>query len=62
MQFALPVFESPKAFAKRNSAETDPYLGAWRAVNRRVGGVPASQIPRYLAGAKRLFWCTLGAL
>jgi hypothetical protein len=26
MQLALLVFESPEAFAKRNSAETDPSL------------------------------------
>jgi hypothetical protein len=31
LRFALLVFGSPEAFAKRNSAETDPYLGAWRA-------------------------------
>jgi hypothetical protein len=30
-QFALPVYESPEAFATRNSGETDPYLRAWRA-------------------------------
>ena len=47
MQFALLVFESPEAFAARNSAETDPYLGAWRAYYKSlveagiyVGGDP----------------------
>jgi hypothetical protein len=47
MQFALLIFESPEAFAARNSAETDPYLGAWRAYYKSlveagiyVGGEP----------------------
>jgi hypothetical protein len=31
MQFALLVYESPKAFAARNTDENDPYTGAWRA-------------------------------
>jgi len=31
MQFALLIFESPRAFAARNADETDSYLGAWRA-------------------------------
>ena len=35
-QFALLVFESPEAFAKRNSAETDLYLGAWRAYDKSL--------------------------
>ena len=47
MQFALLVYESPEAFAKRNGSETDPYLGAWRAYYKAfveasiyVGGDP----------------------
>lgn len=31
MQFALLIFELPEALASRNSDETDPYIGAWRA-------------------------------
>jgi len=51
MQFALLVHESPEAFAKRNSDDTDPYLGAWRAYYNAlleagvyVGGDPL-QVP-----------------
>ena len=48
MQFALLIYESPEAFAARNSNdETDPYLGAWRAYHKAlveagiyVGGNP----------------------
>jgi hypothetical protein len=47
MQFALLVYESPDAFATRNNAEADPYLGAWRAYYKAlleagvyVGGDP----------------------
>src|SRR6202140_12195 len=48
MQFALLVYESPEAFAKRNGkSEPDPYLGAWRADHKAfveagiyVGGDP----------------------
>jgi hypothetical protein len=47
MQFALLVYESPEAFAGRNSGETDPYLGAWRVYYKAlveagiyVGGDP----------------------
>lgn len=36
MQFALLVFESPNAFAARNSDETDAYLGAWRAYHKAL--------------------------
>jgi hypothetical protein len=46
MQFALLVYESPEALAKRNN-ETDPYIGAWRAYYKAlveagiyVGGDP----------------------
>lgn len=31
MQFALLIYESPEAFARRKNDESDPYLGAWRA-------------------------------
>ena len=47
MQFALLVYESPEAFAARNSDGTDPYTGAWRAYYKSmveagiyVGGDP----------------------
>jgi len=48
MQFALLVYESPEAFAARNSSDdTNPYLGAWRAYHKAlveagifVGGDP----------------------
>ena len=36
MQFALLVYESPEAFATRNSDGTDPYTGAWRAYHRAL--------------------------
>jgi hypothetical protein len=36
MQFALLIYESPEAFAARNSDETDPYLGAWRAYHKAI--------------------------
>ena len=36
MQFALLIFESPAAFAARNSDENDPYLGAWRAYHKAI--------------------------
>jgi len=36
MQFALLIYESPKAFATRNNDETDLYLGAWRAYYKAV--------------------------
>ncbi|MGH7648084.1 MAG: YciI family protein [Gemmatimonadaceae bacterium] len=31
MQFALLIYESPRAFAARNNEDPDPYIGAWRA-------------------------------
>jgi len=47
MQFALLIYESPKAFAARNSDKADPYLAAWRAYYKAlveadiyVGGDP----------------------
>ena len=47
MQFALLVYESPEAFATRNSDGSDPYTGAWRAYYKSmveagiyVGGDP----------------------
>ena len=47
MQFALLVYESPEAFATRNTDEIDPYTGAWRAYYKAlveagiyVGGDP----------------------
>ena len=47
MQFALLIYESPEAFATRNSDGSDSYTGAWRAYYRAlehagvyVGGDP----------------------
>ena len=47
MQYALLIYESPEAFTSRNSDETDPYVGAWRAYYKElleagvyVGGEP----------------------
>src|SRR5262249_53425000 len=31
VQFALLIYESPEALARRNNEITDPYIGAWRA-------------------------------
>lgn len=31
MQYALLIYESPRAFAARTNGDTDPYIGAWRA-------------------------------
>src|SRR6202047_5530638 len=36
MQFALLIYESPEAFAARNSDGTDPYTGAWRAYHEAL--------------------------
>ena len=36
MQFALLIYESPEAFATRNSDGTDPYTGAWRAYHKAL--------------------------
>ena len=51
MQFALLIYESAEAFAARNNAKTDPYIGAWRAYYKAlveagvyVGGDPL-QVP-----------------
>jgi hypothetical protein len=51
MQFALLIYESPEAFAARNSDGTDSYTGAWRAYYEAlveagiyVGGDPL-QVP-----------------
>jgi hypothetical protein len=64
MQFALLIYESPEAFATRNSDGTDPYTGAWRAYYKAlveagiyVGGDPL-QVPETgttvrLKGGKR---------
>lgn len=51
MQFALLIYESPKAFESRKSDGTDAYTGAWRAYHKAiveagifVGGDPL-QVP-----------------
>ena len=31
MQFGLLVYESERAFATRNSSDTEPYIAAWQA-------------------------------
>lgn len=36
MQFALLIYESPEAFASRNSDGADPYTGAWRAYHQAL--------------------------
>jgi hypothetical protein len=36
MQFALLIYESPEAFAKRKNDDNDPYLGAWRAYHKAL--------------------------
>jgi hypothetical protein len=36
MQFALLIYESPEAFATRNSDGTDEYTGAWRAYHKAL--------------------------
>jgi hypothetical protein len=36
MKFAMLVYESPVAFAARNSDENDPYTGAWRAYHKAL--------------------------
>jgi hypothetical protein len=36
MQFALLIYESPEAFATRNSDGTDPYTGAWRTYHKAL--------------------------
>ena len=66
MQFALLIYESPEAFAARNSDGTDPYTGAWRAYYKAlveagiyVGGDPL-QVPetgttvRLMEGKRRV--------
>ena len=47
MQFALLIYESPKAFASRKNDEVEDYTGAWRAYYKAlvdagvyVGGDP----------------------
>ena len=58
MQFALLIYESPEAFATRNSDETDPYIGAWRAYYKAlvesgiyVGGDPLASAGDWNHGA-----------
>ena len=36
MQFALLIYETPEAFAKRKNDETSTYTGAWRAYHRAI--------------------------
>lgn len=31
MQYAMLIYETSEAFARRENADDDPYLGAWRA-------------------------------
>jgi hypothetical protein len=47
MQFAMLIYESPEAFASRNSEGSNAYIGAWRAYHKAlveagvfVGGDP----------------------
>jgi hypothetical protein len=36
MQFALPIYELPEAFAARKNDGTDSYTGAWRAYHKAL--------------------------
>jgi hypothetical protein len=45
MQFALLIYESPEAFAARNSDGTAHYTGAWRAYHKAL-----VESGNYLAG------------
>ncbi len=36
MQFALLIYESPKAFAARKNDDPDPYIGGWRAYYKAI--------------------------
>jgi hypothetical protein len=47
LQFALLVYESPAAFAARNTDENDPYTGAWRAYHQALveAGIYAGENP-----------------
>jgi hypothetical protein len=47
MQFALLVYESPEAFAARNSDGTDPYTGAWRTIRLSSNPAPTSLAIRF---------------
>ncbi|MEA2627301.1 MAG: hypothetical protein QOD06_3346 [Candidatus Binatota bacterium] len=47
MQYAMLIYETPEAFARRTNGDDDPYLGAWRAYHSAlveagvyVGGNP----------------------
>ena len=48
MQFALLIYESPEAFAKRSNEERDAYTGAWRAYYQALvdAGVDVGGNPR----------------
>jgi hypothetical protein len=47
MQFALLIYESPEAFATRNS---DAYIGAWRAYSRALvdAGIFVAAVPLHV--------------
>jgi hypothetical protein len=51
MRYAMLIYETPEAFARRENGEGDPYLGAWRAYHKAlvesgafIGGEPL-QLP-----------------
>jgi hypothetical protein len=66
MKFALLIYESPEAFATRNSDGTDSYTGAWRAYHQAlvesgsyIGGDPLAvpetgTIVRFKEGKRRV--------
>jgi hypothetical protein len=36
MQYAMLIYETPEAFARRENDDADPYLGAWRAYHKSL--------------------------
>src|SRR2546430_8692857 len=36
MQYAMLIYETPDAFARRKNGDDDPYLGAWRAYHKAL--------------------------
>jgi hypothetical protein len=36
MEYAILIYETPEAFARRENDDDDPYLGAWRAYHKAL--------------------------
>jgi hypothetical protein len=36
MEYAILIYETPEAFARRENGDDDPYLGAWRAYHKAL--------------------------